>query len=247
MKRVLCVLMALLLSVALVGCAKEASSFTPTISVQGETANVTFPLEKADAASLRTMRDKATWTTMGDGGAKIDVIVYLDGPDAGIEVSLGNGIMFNRAGNLQAPLPAEMADLIRTIIGESQVESMTALCETAVAMLPEDVVLFKASTDEVMSAVPGLADIDYTELCAYFPPVYGYGCEVIMVAVNEADAATVEQLFRDYIADMSDDTDYPENAEGWKNNATVSVKDNIVTLCCLPDGVDAPDVLLGKF
>ena len=69
----------------------------------------------------------------------------------------------------------------------------------------------------------------------------------MLQAESAADAEIVRQSFQARVDAMADETNYPEEAGMWKNNATVSVNGNYVVLEVLPDGCTVPDAFLAKF
>ena len=66
-------------------------------------------------------------------------------------------------------------------------------------------------------------------------------------AESAVDAEIVRQSFQARVDAMADETNYPEEAGMWKNNATVTVNGNYVVLEVLPDGCTVPDAFLAKF
>ena len=124
------------------------------------------------------------------------------------------------------------------------------VCDEAIASLEgTDAVFFPASgDDEIFSVYPDLKGIECRQLVAYFHPVMGAPCEVVMLEVaDSADVEAAQSALQSRIDQAAGDTFYTDNAQGWKNNAAVYTSGNYVVLSCLPDGVEKPDAFQAKF
>ena len=86
------------------------------------------------------------------------------------------------------------------------------------------------------------------QLVVYWPPVVGFGCELVMVEVtNGADAETIRGILQQRVDNAANDTAYPENAPAWKNNSAVTVNGNYVVMGVLPEGVTLPAAFKAEF
>ena len=124
------------------------------------------------------------------------------------------------------------------------------VCDEAIASLDgTDAVFFPASgEDEIFSVYPDLKTIDCKQMVAYFHPILGAPCEVVMLEVeNDTDVETAQAALQSRIDLAANDTFYTDNAQGWKNNAAVYVNGNYVVLSCLPDGVEKPAAFKAEF
>lgn len=136
--------------------------------------------------------------------------------------------------------------------GAAQVQSvdLKAAAEEAIAAIgSDDVVLFLTENpDEIESVYAGLTAVETKQLVVYLPPVLGNACEIVMVeTANAADAETVRGILQARVDTAANDTTYPENAEGWKNNAVITVNGNYVVLAAMPDGIELPAALKAEF
>lgn len=136
--------------------------------------------------------------------------------------------------------------------GAEQVQSidLKAAAEEAIAAIgSDDVVLFLTENpDEIESVYAGLTAVETKQLVVYLPPVLGNACEIVMVeTANAADAETVRGILQARVNTAANDTTYPENAEGWKNNAVITVNGNYVVLAAMPDGIELPAALKAEF
>ena len=71
--------------------------------------------------------------------------------------------------------------------------------EDAIASIGnEDIVLMpEEDTDSIEAQYPGLTAVETKQLVVYWPPVVGFGCELVMVEVtNGADAETVRGILQ---------------------------------------------------
>ena len=103
-------------------------------------------------------------------------------------------------------------------------------------MLPEE-----RDSDFVNAQYGGLTLDEYNQFVVYAPPVAGYPCEIVMVeAKYDIGADRAEEVFLDRIDKAANDTDYPDNAVGWANNAEVHREGFYVALIVLPDGYELP-------
>lgn len=133
---------------------------------------------------------------------------------------------------------------------DAQSADLKQAAEEAVASIAsDDVVLFpEESTDNIEALYPGLTAVETKQLVVYLPPVMGNACEVVLAeAANAADAETVRAILQKRVDDAANDTTYPENAEGWKNRAVVTVNGNYVAMAVLPEGVELPAAFKAEF
>ena len=109
-------------------------------------------------------------------------------------------------------------------------------------LLPEE------NQETIESLYPGLTAVATKQLVVYLPPVAGNACELVMVeAASPADAETVRGILQNRVDSAANDTVYPDNAEGWKNGAVVTVNGNYVVMAVLPSGVEMPAAFKAQF
>lgn len=127
--------------------------------------------------------------------------------------------------------------------GQQSVDLKQVAEDALAAISNDDVVLIPEENPEVIESLyPGLTAVETKQLVVYLPPVTGNACEIVMVeTANAADAETVRGILQTRVDNAANDTSYPENAEGWKNHAEVTVNGNRVTLVALPESVSAAD------
>lgn len=133
---------------------------------------------------------------------------------------------------------------------QTQSVDLKAAAEEAIAAISsDDVVLFPEENPEAIESVyTGLTAVETKQLVVYLPPVLGNACEIVMVeTANAADAETVRGILQSRVDTAANDTAYPENAEGWKNNAVITVNGNYVVLAAMPDGIELPAALKAEF
>ena len=137
--------------------------------------------------------------------------------------------------------------------GGGQSVDLRAAYEAAIAQVNEELgdnapALLEETAVELLNGYyPGIADIQLKQSVFFLSPT-ATSCEVSMVeAESAADAEIVRQSFQARVDAMADETNYPEEAGMWKNNATVTVNGNYVVLEVLPDGCTVPDAFLAKF
>ena len=113
----------------------------------------------------------------------------------------------------------------------------------------EDVVLFPEADESMIESIyPGLGAIECKQTVIALPPVLGNACEVAMVeTASAADAEAVRAIFQSRVDSMANDTTYPDNAQGWKNGAHVSVSGCFVVLAVMPEGIELPAAFLAQF
>lgn len=122
--------------------------------------------------------------------------------------------------------------------------------EDAIASIgSEDVMLSpEEDTSNIEAQYPGLTTVETKQLVVYWPPVLGFGCELVMVEVsNSADAETVRGILQQRVDSAANDTAYPENAPAWKNNCAVTVNGNYVVMGVLPEGIELPAAFKAEF
>ena len=124
------------------------------------------------------------------------------------------------------------------------------ICDEAIASLDGTEAVFFPSTseEEIYGVYPELKDIECKQLVAYFHPVLGAPCEVVMVEVaDSADVSAAQAAMQSRIDAVTSDTFYADNAEGWKNSAQVYVTGNYVVMSVLPAGVEKPAAFKAEF
>ena len=107
----------------------------------------------------------------------------------------------------------------------------------------EELIFFEESNpDLIASFYPGLEKIDLAQQAFYMPPIATHPCEIVLVeAKTREDAQAVAEIFRARIELGSDNSNYPENAEGWKLYAQVQQSGNFVCMIVLPEGHLIPE------
>ena len=126
--------------------------------------------------------------------------------------------------------------------GEEAPVDLAAAAQKAVSGLDSEAApLLQETNEEMLYALyPGLRDISLKQWVLYAHPVTGAPCEVLMIEVAAADVGAAQSALQARIDTAADDTLYPDNAEGWKNNARVSVNGSYLVMAVLPDGVERP-------
>lgn len=107
----------------------------------------------------------------------------------------------------------------------------------------EELILFEEfNPDLIASFYPGLETIALNQQVFYMPPIATHPCEIVMVeAKNSEDAQKVAEIFQARIDLGSDNSNYPESAEGWKLYAQVQRSGNFVCMIVLPKGNVIPE------
>ena len=107
----------------------------------------------------------------------------------------------------------------------------------------EELIFFEESNpDLIASFYPGLEKIDLAQQAFYMPPIATHPCEIVLAeAKNGEDAQAVAEIFRARIELGSDNSNYPESAEGWKLYAQVQQSGNFVCMIVLPEGYVIPE------
>ena len=107
----------------------------------------------------------------------------------------------------------------------------------------EELILFEEfNPDLIASFYPGLEAIDLNQQMFYMPPIATHPCEIVLAeAKNAEDAQRVAEIFQARIDLGSDNTNYPESAEGWKLYAQVQRSGNFVCMIVLPAGNVIPE------
>ena len=82
----------------------------------------------------------------------------------------------------------------------------------------EELIFFEESNPELIASFyPGLEKIDLAQQAFYMPPIATHPCEIVLAeAKTREDAQAVAEIFRARIELGSDNSNYPESAEGWK-------------------------------
>ena len=107
----------------------------------------------------------------------------------------------------------------------------------------EELIFFEESNpDLIASFYPGLEKIDLAQQAFYMPPIATHPCEIVLAeAKTREDAQAVAEIFRVRIELGSDNSNYPESAEGWKLYAQVQQSGNFVCMIVLPEGYVIPE------
>ena len=107
----------------------------------------------------------------------------------------------------------------------------------------EALVMFPEADPAVVESIyPGLSEIELTQQALYFPPIFGFASEIMLVEVtNKADVDAVKEIFQTRINRGASDTTYPENAEPWATRAQVQVEGRYVCMIVLPEGNTIPE------
>lgn len=107
----------------------------------------------------------------------------------------------------------------------------------------EALVMFPEADPSVVDSIyPGLAEIELTQQALYFPPIFGFASEIMLVEVtNKSDVDTVKEIFQARIDRGASDTTYPENAEPWATRAQVQAEGRYVCMIVLPEGYVIPE------
>lgn len=118
--------------------------------------------------------------------------------------------------------------------------------QAVMAIQPEDaeeLILFEESNpDLIASFYPGLDAIALNQQVFYMPPIATHPCEIVLVeAENGEDAQAVAEIFQERIELGSDNSNYPESAQGWKLYAQVQQSGNFVCMIVLPEGYVIPE------
>ena len=116
----------------------------------------------------------------------------------------------------------------------------------AVAALGDEYPMFPVEdAEELEGLYPGLSAIETKQVVAYQPPVSGFGCELAMVEVaNADDVAKVEEIMNARISyQVGDGTSpggawYPETMDQWENNSRVVSVGNSVMLVVMDNADD---------
>lgn len=142
-----------------------------------------------------------------------------------------------QSGGDQQDQPAQSVDLKK-----AAEDAIASIGNEDIVLMPEE------DTDSIEAQYPGLTAVETKQLVVYWPPVVGFGCELVMVEVtNGADAETVRGILQQRVDDAANDTAYPENAPAWKNNSAVTVNGNYVVMGVLPEGVTLPAAFKAEF
>ena len=85
-------------------------------------------------------------------------------------------------------------------------------------------------------AYPGLSSVALKQTVLYVPPIVTFACEVVLVEVaNEADIATVHEIFEKRIAYGANNSSCdPETALLWQTNARIYQEGNYIGMIVLP-------------
>ena len=131
----------------------------------------------------------------------------------------------------ESPVPGTALSTFYQVVLEAQPEGA------------EELIFFEESNpDLIASFYPGLEKIDLAQQAFYMPPIATHPCEIVLAeAKNIADAQAVAEIFRARIELGSDNSNYPESAEGWKLYAQVQQSGNFVCMIVLPEGYVIPE------
>ena len=107
----------------------------------------------------------------------------------------------------------------------------------------EELILFEENNpDLIASFYPGLEKINLSQQAFYMPPIATHPCEIVLVEVaNSEDVQAVVDIFQARIDLGSDNINYPESADGWKNYAQVQQSGNFVCMIVLPGSNVIPE------
>jgi hypothetical protein len=107
----------------------------------------------------------------------------------------------------------------------------------------EELILFEEyNPDLIASFYPGLETIELSQQAFYMPPIATHPCEIVLVEVKSSDdVQAVADIFQARIDLGSDNTNYPESAEGWKLYAQVQRSGNFVCMIVLPGSNVIPE------
>ena len=107
----------------------------------------------------------------------------------------------------------------------------------------EALVMFPEADPAVVDSIyPGLSEIELTQQALYFPPIFGFASEIMLVEVTDkADVDAVKEIFQARIDRGASDVTYPENAEPWATRAQVQVEGRYVCMIVLPEGYTIPE------
>ena len=107
----------------------------------------------------------------------------------------------------------------------------------------EELILFEENNpDLIASFYPGLEKINLSQQAFYMPPIATHPCEIVLVEVaNSEDVQAVVDIFQARIDLGSDNTNYPESADGWKSYAQVQQSGNFVCMIVLPGSNVIPE------
>lgn len=133
--------------------------------------------------------------------------------------------------------PDELPDL-ETLYYQGM-EVLAQMGDNAPVLFPE------TNIDYLNQFYPGIADIEFKQFYAGVAPVTNAPFEVILVEVaDEADVATMLEIYQARVDRESDDTTYPENAEAWLNNCKITSRGCYVFLAVLMNYCEIPAVFI---
>ena len=112
----------------------------------------------------------------------------------------------------------------------------------------EELILFEENDPNLIASFyPGLEKIELNQQAFYMPPIATHPCEIVFAeAKNSEDAQKVAEIFQARIDMGSDNSNYPESAEGWKLYAQVQRSGNFVCMIVLPEGNVIPENVFGS-
>ena len=107
----------------------------------------------------------------------------------------------------------------------------------------EILILFEETDPNLIgNFYPGLENIALNQQAFYMPPIATHPCEIVLVeAKSSEDAQAVAEIFRARIELGSDNSNYPESADGWRRLAQVQRSGNFVCMIVLPEGNLIPE------
>ncbi|MBQ9974835.1 MAG: DUF4358 domain-containing protein [Oscillospiraceae bacterium] len=133
----------------------------------------------------------------------------------------------------QSPAPQRQIDL--DAVYQAIMDSQPKDAEPPVLFPERDPALIEAM-------YPGLSQLAVPKMAFYVAPVTGFACEIMLVeAADTQMAQDVADIFRARVSAGSADTNYPETAALWQQNARVQSEGPYVAMVVLPDGCTIPD------
>lgn len=108
---------------------------------------------------------------------------------------------------------------------------------------PIPLVLFPESNPEfIEGCYPGLSAIELNQQVYYAPPIFGFGCEILLLELaDKRDAKVAEAILQARIDAGASDTSYTENAEAWATRAQIQQSGRYLCMIVLPNGYVIPE------
>ena len=222
MKKILTLALALVMLFSLAACGKASITLdktSHTFTAAGETVTLKAELKKVKELG---------WTSSDESVATVDA----------------NGVV-----TAVAPGTATI-----TVSGGDVSATCTITCDWQIEVELFDFVVdladtfgeeFPANMDfaaDIEYVYPGFSEISVEQLYAYQPMMSAVVCEIVLVEVaNSDDVQAVADIFQTRIDIGSDNSNYPESAEGWKLYAQVQQSGTFVCMIVLPEGYVIPE------